>query len=107
PSGQIRVGEVRPEVSILLAPAVPTLDTQVQRLEVRVIRHAAHGSRVRACEVQSWVFATINRHKSPRADRSIRPGGAGSSGVGLDSQSVVHGNPEFLLASEVALRCLD
>jgi hypothetical protein len=30
-----------------------------------------------------------------------------SSGVRLDSQSVVHGNPELLLASEVALCRLD
>ena len=30
-----------------------------------------------------------------------------SSGIGFDSQSVVHGNPELLLASEVALRRLD
>jgi hypothetical protein len=31
----------------------------------------------------------------------------GSSGVGLDAQSVVHGNPELLFASEVALRRLN
>jgi hypothetical protein len=30
-----------------------------------------------------------------------------SSGIGFNSQSVVHGNPELLLASEVALRRLD
>jgi len=28
---------------------------------------------------------------------------SGSSGTGFDSQSVVYGNPELLLASEVAL----
>src|SRR3954451_6424247 len=32
---------------------------------------------------------------------------SGSSGIGFDSQSVVHGNPELLLASKIALRCLD
>jgi hypothetical protein len=32
---------------------------------------------------------------------------SGSSGTGFDSQSVVYGNPELLLASEVALGCLD
>jgi hypothetical protein len=30
-----------------------------------------------------------------------------SRGVGFDSQSVVHGNPELLLASEVVLRRLN
>ena len=30
-----------------------------------------------------------------------------ASGIGFDSQSVVHGNPELLLASEVAFGCLD
>jgi hypothetical protein len=30
-----------------------------------------------------------------------------SSGIGFDSQSVVHRNPELLLASKIALRCLD
>ena len=35
------------------------------------------------------------------------PGWYPSSGVGLDSQSVVHGNPQLLLASEVTLRRLD
>jgi hypothetical protein len=34
-------------------------------------------------------------------------GWSGSSGTGFDSQSVVHGNPELLLASEVAFGCLD
>ena len=37
----------------------------------------------------------------------IRPGGGRSSGIGLDSQPVVHCNPELLLASEIALRRLD
>ena len=32
---------------------------------------------------------------------------AGSSGIGFDSQSVVHGNPELPLASKVSLRYLD
>ena len=32
---------------------------------------------------------------------------SGSSGIRFDSQSVVHGNPELLLASEVAFGCLD
>ena len=32
---------------------------------------------------------------------------SGSSGTGFDSQSVVYGNPELLLASEVAFGCLD
>jgi hypothetical protein len=32
---------------------------------------------------------------------------SGSSGIGFDSQSVVHRNPELLLASKIALRCLD
>ena len=32
---------------------------------------------------------------------------SGSSGTGFDSQSVVYGNPELLLASKVAFGCLD
>lgn len=32
---------------------------------------------------------------------------SGSSGIGFDSQSVVHGNPELSLASEIALRRVD
>jgi hypothetical protein len=31
----------------------------------------------------------------------------GSSGIRFDSQSVVHGNPELLLASKITLRGLD
>src|SRR5216684_1426354 len=32
---------------------------------------------------------------------------SGSSGTGFESQSVVYGNPELLLASEVAFGCLE
>src|SRR5439155_18337926 len=51
--------------------------------------------------------ARISHRKSPRAEKHPPWRWRRSSGIRFDSQSVVHGDPELLLGSEVALGRLD
>lgn len=55
------------------------------------------------------MFAFVGDYARVVAQDGLKdpPGSHRSSGIGFDSQSVVHGNPELLRASKVAFGCLD